>query len=648
LAEIDQALSQRMKKGFVTIRDIEELAERLSVKPDEIQKRVTCPINNDGLKTIEKTKNLDPTIEKNIIENLKIVGKSSLYDFLDLPENSDLKTLQKRSREKKSKVQKSMRKNAVVTASSALLGHCNAIFKSDKTRLSYDMSRVRSCLTKLDADIDMAAMNGKIRTEYIDTLLERAIDFGMTREEAKEYLKSYCRKKKWQIEGPTQKLQKSMPFKMIIAILLMFCLLLATVFFYIRQVRHPRMEYMAIMQRVEAQADFSEKLKILYHYLNTHASSTYTTNVKTRIQKIQKQIDEAAFEKRMASARHAVQQEDFQKALSLYDELLEEDVFRTYARKIKQAKIRVSKRIEEREYDRLLNEVAIDEPPDVKLAAFQGFLARYPDGDYAKQVQTLITDMRNEYYMFIEKEIAHCQESQHWQQCAFYCDQFIHTYPNDKRVQALNELRLTFNEKSRYRKIMRNLRQKAAAYENDLIAARQVYTDYVKAYPDTMIAEEVHQEIGKIDDRIQAQKLKAVKENIRSALQPSAERFVEKKDGVVTDAHTGLMWCLMDSMDGKKACLTYEDAVSYVNALRTGGYHDWRLPTPAELQSLYRKQPAFPVTSLVPWYWTSESYAFYDQGWSKLIDVLIFKKDTGWESKKKKIWECGAVRAVRP
>jgi hypothetical protein len=647
LVQIDQALSQRMKKGFVTIRDIEELAERFSVKPDEIQQRVTCPINHNGLKTIEKTKNLDPTIEKNINENLKIVGKSSLYEFLDLPENTDLKTLQERSREKKADIQKSMRKDAVVTASSALIGHCNAIFESGKSRLSYDMSRIRSCLTKLDADIDMAAMDGKIRAEYIDTLLERAVDFGMTHEEAKEYLQAYCRKKNWQIEGPPQNLKKVPSFKVMIISLLVFCLVSGAGGFYIWKVHRPEMEYMSVIQKVEEQSDLSEKLKILYHYLNTHDSSGYSEKLKSRIQTIQKQMDEAVFEKKMAFIRNVVHQEDFQKALDLYDEMLEVDVWRMYVPKIKEAKFRVLKRIEEQEYDHLLNEVAINETPDVKLAAFQEFLQSYPGGDYAKAVQDLIKEMRNEYYLFIEKKIADYQTLRDWQQCVLYCDQFIHTYPNDKRTQILRNVRLTFKEKSHYQKIIQNLRQKAAAFKNNRIAARQVYVDYVKAYPDTMIKEEVRQEIDKLDARIQAQKRNAIKDNIRNSLQPFAGRFVEKKDGVVTDEHTGLMWCLLDSMTEKETCLTYDDAIAYVQALRTGGYHDWRLPTLAELQALYRKSPAFPVTSSVPWYWTSETYAFYDQGWSKLIDVLIFN-DTRWENKKKKIWECGAVRAVRP
>jgi hypothetical protein len=53
-------------------------------------------------------------------------------------------------------------------------------------------------------------------------------------------------------------------------------------------------------------------------------------------------------------------------------------------------------------------------------------------------------------------------------------------------------------------------------------------------------------------------------------------------DGTVTDEKAGLMWTqnanIMDT-DG----VSWDDAITYCNELRLGGYDDWRLPTPDEL-----------------------------------------------------------------
>lgn len=60
--------------------------------------------------------------------------------------------------------------------------------------------------------------------------------------------------------------------------------------------------------------------------------------------------------------------------------------------------------------------------------------------------------------------------------------------------------------------------------------------------------------------------------------QPS---YKDNNDGTITDNVTGLMWA---KDMGEK--MSYEEAVSYVNGYRLGGYDDWRIPTIKELYSL--------------------------------------------------------------
>ena len=55
-------------------------------------------------------------------------------------------------------------------------------------------------------------------------------------------------------------------------------------------------------------------------------------------------------------------------------------------------------------------------------------------------------------------------------------------------------------------------------------------------------------------------------------------KFVDNKDGTVTDAATGLMWQRSDSGRG----MNWETALGYAEALTVGGYDDWRLPNAKE------------------------------------------------------------------
>ena len=63
----------------------------------------------------------------------------------------------------------------------------------------------------------------------------------------------------------------------------------------------------------------------------------------------------------------------------------------------------------------------------------------------------------------------------------------------------------------------------------------------------------------------------------------AGERFVDNGDGTITDTKTGLMWATKDNGDS----INWRDACSYCENYNLGGYSDWRMPTLAELASLY-------------------------------------------------------------
>ena len=63
----------------------------------------------------------------------------------------------------------------------------------------------------------------------------------------------------------------------------------------------------------------------------------------------------------------------------------------------------------------------------------------------------------------------------------------------------------------------------------------------------------------------------------------ASNRFVNNGDGTISDTKTGLMWVSKDN----GFPINWPDAVEYCKNLRVGGYADWRMPTLAELESLY-------------------------------------------------------------
>lgn len=94
--------------------------------------------------------------------------------------------------------------------------------------------------------------------------------------------------------------------------------------------------------------------------------------------------------------------------------------------------------------------------------------------------------------------------------------------------------------------------------------------------------------------------------------------FVDNGDGTVTDHRTELMWTKKDSYADLKECRNWYKSEKYVSKLRTGGYNDWRMPTIAELKTIFersksnsnylgspsRMDPIF-ASGGAWWYWTS-------------------------------------------
>ena len=141
---------------------------------------------------------------------------------------------------------------------------------------------------------------------------------------------------------------------------------------------------------------------------------------------------------------------------------------------------------------------------------------------------------------------------------------------------------------------------------------------------------------------------------LRQPVVSSDGRFVDHRNGTVTDTKTGLMWTREDSYVHLGRYLNWEQSRSYVNKLSTGGYGDWRLPTVAELKEIYEIKksntdkdgdiihidPIFSSGGTF-WNWSSEEQGKCCAKVFLFIDGSVIKNDRMFS------YERG-VRAVRP
>jgi len=130
-------------------------------------------------------------------------------------------------------------------------------------------------------------------------------------------------------------------------------------------------------------------------------------------------------------------------------------------------------------------------------------------------------------------------------------------------------------------------------------------------------------------------------EKIRRIIAQSGNTYT-LRNGVITDNRTRLMWCAFDSYLDLQRCLKYDSATQYVRRLNYGGYADWRLPSEAELELVYKNKPFLPTATDGEWYWTSDPRS------GRMVPVVFADKRSGSSSAKiETAVGCGSVRAVR-
>jgi hypothetical protein len=117
----------------------------------------------------------------------------------------------------------------------------------------------------------------------------------------------------------------------------------------------------------------------------------------------------------------------------------------------------------------------------------------------------------------------------------------------------------------------------------------------------------------------------------------TADRFIDNKNGTVTDTQTKLMWAATDNGSD----INWYDAKNYCEGYSRGGYTGWRLPTQSELPGLYSsglrswENHAIKLTGYEVW--ASETrmsiYGSDDAG-----DVYFVTGNKGWFPKSKAVY----------
>ncbi|MDD2302165.1 MAG: DUF1566 domain-containing protein [Eubacteriales bacterium] len=643
LAQIDHQIELRMWKGYVAEKEVEQLAENYGALKSIIRSRIRCILFKADPGKLPDVESIDASLAGSIEKNLKIIGKDSLYEFLELPSGSDRETLQRQAAEKQAEMLRSARKDALVTAGAELAGLCLSVFGKKETRLAYDVYRAHNLLSKLDAVIDASVEKGSIRREYFESLIRSAADLGMDSENAAEYIQQYCRKKNWSIGAASKKRFGARRY-LALAIGAAAIICAGAVFFYIGGGDPQERAYRMLTTRSEGAQSLEARLELLNDFLRRYPENRYIPDVMNLKQTILTQMEQSVFDEMMKITDALIGRREYEKASEIMKGYLGKYPNGSFSGQVQNKIVETAGLRDEEDYRQMesLPPYGLE-----RLQLMRKYLADHPTGKYRQEVEKRIADMHGEYRIASEQELSGNESQQDWTSCIQTCDRFLEIYPQSPQAGLFKERRQSCVGKLEAQEILAQLREQADAKGDDLVAAQQVYLDYLKAYPDFEFRDRIEAQIALIQERRRQERIESERRAVRELLQQSDGRFIEKAPGVIADAQTRLMWSLLDSDQELERCLTYEEAIEYVKNLRTGGFADWRLPKAEELGRIYKQSPFFP-SGQSRRYWTSQFYMRYADGWSRFVQVVSSDNEINWKPQQVESRQCCSVRAVRP
>ncbi len=487
-----------IKRKYITKDEITKLAQLYDVDELYIKGRIDstkCKITG---KKEKKAKPLEKAVEIVINDQLKVVGKQNLYDFLgcyeekNLNPDADLEILQdipiswlhKKATEKDAHIRSIAKKDAVTTASGVLAGHCLAIFKDKKNRESYDRTLILSRLGELNKEIDAAGLSGKIWPEYMKVLVSKAVRMGMDVQEAYEYIISYCKSKNWKIkkwDKPKTGKKKKLPWWAIAFAIIIIC---AGMFFLFRTYQENRLKsaYRKTLIKVETEQNLESKKAILENFIRSREKNEYTIKAQNEIKKITRLIEDNDFARIRKNAEKLVSQGKFEEALDAYDAYIDKYPGSPNNSEIQKRIKEISDLVLEKEY-RALKASEFKNDVD-KIRAYNGFITSYPDSSYSSQLKKEITGIVESHYKKLKTDLERCQNKEKWEECIALCDAFVAKFRFADQAEAVRGFKTKYKNKLQSKLDLEEMKKKAASKGNDYEAARLIYLEYLEANPE--------------------------------------------------------------------------------------------------------------------------------------------------------------------
>jgi len=260
-------------------------------------------------------------------------------------------------------------------------------------------------------------------------------------------------------------------------------------------------EYENLLVQAEELSTLEEKEMLLKEYVNSHSPDTYTEEAEEKIRKIHNLIEKEDFQAIIKNVEKLSIDSNYEKkATAIYTEYLTKYPDGTYVDEIQLKISQIPGLIDDIDYEKLAGVGQSDYGK--RIDAYLAYLSKHPDGRHINAVEELILDTGEEYYNYLIREVALCEQQKQWDKGIELCSRFIDIFKSNYHLDDVVELKTKLQHNKDYDLLIAHIKRSGRNYW----LVRKDYYKFLAKHPDTDKKDEIENELSKIAKKIDALK----------------------------------------------------------------------------------------------------------------------------------------------
>ena len=259
--------------------------------------------------------------------------------------------------------------------------------------------------------------------------------------------------------------------------------------------------YKDMMFQVESEINPDIKELRLNEFLDKYNPKRHLDEIEVKMKEVRKQIETRDYELITLRLGSLPMDQNYEhRVKEIYNGFLAKYPDSRYTKEIRTAIAGIKDLVDDTTYQRLLSNQKMD--MGQRFDAYQDYLTRFPDGNHMSDVQKLLMEMGKQYYGFIKTQAKICDERQSWDKCIVLCENYNKVFEESPQVRDVKRLKSEFADKQHFNEF----KIQAEKLGQDYIAIDNLYKNYLADHPKSAAKPEIDHIIDGLKNKVSDQK----------------------------------------------------------------------------------------------------------------------------------------------